>query len=265
MSLISSAASAVSASDSKEPGCELLPSARSSHTPAPSCESTGPASPAMMTCEILPLPACWRTALRLTRSVAASLAKISVRREAVRASRASAAAYGENTPALLASFDPDTSSWKTSQGSLLKEWGQFSGIWPRSGTMQNGTAYLLPPLARHTYGTGFGSSPTHSIPTPTASDHIERRCTSIEALNFETNKSVSLDRFARMWPTVTVHGNYNRKGASKDSGDGLATAVGGCLNPTWVEWLMGFPMQWTELKDWVTPLCRPSRKSSVKP
>lgn len=28
-----------------------------------------------------------------------------------------------------------------------------------------------------------------------------------------------------LWPTPTVHGNYNRKGASKSSGDGLATAV----------------------------------------
>ncbi|MDK2600241.1 hypothetical protein QO179_20065 [Bacillus stercoris] len=25
--------------------------------------------------------------------------------------------------------------------------------------------------------------------------------------------------------------------------------VGGQLNPTWVEWLMGFPTGWTELKD----------------
>jgi len=28
-----------------------------------------------------------------------------------------------------------------------------------------------------------------------------------------------------LWPTPTVHGDYNRKGASKNSGDGLATAV----------------------------------------
>lgn len=31
------------------------------------------------------------------------------------------------------------------------------------------------------------------------------------------------------------------KGASRSSGDGLATQVGGPLNPTWVEWLMGYP------------------------
>jgi hypothetical protein len=49
------------------------------------------------------------------------------------------------------------------------------------------------------------------------------------------------------WPTPTVCGNHNRKGASPTSGDGLATAVskegcsGGPLNPTWVELLMGWP------------------------
>jgi hypothetical protein len=82
------------------------------------------------------------------------------------------------------------------------------------------------------------------------------------------------------WPTPTVCGNYNRKGASATSGDGLATAVlkcatptardwksgkasqathdrnsrplseqiGGSLNPTWVETLMGWCIGWTDLK-----------------
>ena len=77
----------------------------------------------------------------------------------------------------------------------------------------------------------------------------------------------------RMWPTPTVHGNYNRKGASKNSGDGLATAVkmyptptardhkgegfkgqlgteiAGQLNAEFVEWLMGFPRGWTDLTE----------------
>ena len=27
------------------------------------------------------------------------------------------------------------------------------------------------------------------------------------------------------------------------------STIGGKLNPTWVEWLMGFPAGWTDLKD----------------
>ena len=29
--------------------------------------------------------------------------------------------------------------------------------------------------------------------------------------------------------------------------------VSGQLNPTWVEWLMGFPLGWTDLEDSATP------------
>lgn len=37
---------------------------------------------------------------------------------------------------------------------------------------------------------------------------------------------------AQRWPTPTVHGDYNRKGASATSGDGLATAVNTWPTPT---------------------------------
>ena len=54
------------------------------------------------------------------------------------------------------------------------------------------------------------------------------------------------------WATPSVCGNYNRKGASPKSGDGLATQAGGALNPTWVEWLMGWPIGFTDLKPLAT-------------
>jgi hypothetical protein len=34
----------------------------------------------------------------------------------------------------------------------------------------------------------------------------------------------------------------------------------GRLNPTWVEWLMGYPTEWTALEDSATLSCRKSRK-----
>ena len=56
---------------------------------------------------------------------------------------------------------------------------------------------LLPLDLPQTAYVGLTQKPTHHVPTPTASDHIERRSTSTEVLNFETNKSVSLDRWVK--------------------------------------------------------------------
>jgi hypothetical protein len=44
--------------------------------------------------------------------------------------------------------------------------------------------------------------------------------------------------------------------------DPEGTASGGQLNPTWVEWLMGFPPGWTDCEHLATPSFRKSLKSS---
>jgi hypothetical protein len=72
----------------------------------------------------------------------------------------------------------------------------------------------------------------------------------------------NLQTAVKMWATPTVKGDYNRAGLSSKSGDGLATQVGGALNPTWVEWLMGFPAGWTALDASVMPSSRKSPKLS---
>jgi hypothetical protein len=84
--------------------------------------------------------------------------------------------------------------------------------------------------------------------TPDA--HCNRGAQSPErfAASTEAGRLLTLnDQVAHLFPTPTVHGNYNRAGASKNSGNGLATAAGGALNPNWVEWLMGFPLGWTDI------------------
>ena len=42
-----------------------------------------------------------------------------------------------------------------------------------------------------------------------------------------TSSNLGLAASARLWPTPTVCGNYNRKGASATSGGGLATVAHG--------------------------------------
>lgn len=73
----------------------------------------------------------------------------------------------------------------------------------------------------------------------------------------EGNPKRRLDCEIEMLPTPTVNGNYNRNGLSETSGDGLATAImalqteeiGMKLQPRFVEWMMGYPDNYTELTD----------------
>lgn len=44
----------------------------------------------------------------------------------------------------------------------------------------------------------------------------------------------------------------------------LSEQIGGALNPTWVEWLMGFPLGWTALDASATPSSRKLSNSSAK-
>ena len=53
----------------------------------------------------------------------------------------------------------------------------------------------------------------------------------------------------RLWPTPTVNDSKNNGGPSqhKRKTKALNVVAGGKLNPTWVEWLMGYPKGWTDL------------------
>ena len=176
-----------------------------------------------------------------------------------------------------ARFDPASSSWKTAQPCLLGDSDESLVTWPRSGMTAGGQCWELPTLERPTAANDSGLS---GVPTPRMTDWKN----GLQREDFGMN----LPTFAKQWPTPTVCGNYNRKGASATSGDGLATAVlkvatptardwrsgkasqathdknsrplseqiGGSLNPTWVEWLMGWKLGWTDLKPLETAKCR---------
>jgi hypothetical protein len=224
----------------------------------------------------------------LTWFLAASRAKTSALPAKGQESKESDPACGATWRASWARFDHATSSWKTAQPSLLGDSDEFSVTWPRSGMTADGQCWELPTLARTTNASDSGLWPTPLVPNGGRSiRHAEIRGRSA----YSNGKKVQIDLAAavRMWPTPTVCGNYNRKGASATSGDGLPTAVklwatpvrrdyrhpgrsrlertgskagdplpqqvGGALNPMWVEWLMGWPLGWTDLKPSATDRC----------
>ena len=74
-------------------------------------------------------------------------------------------------------------------------------------------------------------------------------------------------REERIWPTPTVNDSKNNGGPSqhKRKTKALNVVVGGKLNPTWVEWLMGYPSGWTDLNHSETVLSHKSPTTSVRP
>ena len=56
-----------------------------------------------------------------------------------------------------------------------------------------------------------------------------------------------LQMAAKMWPTPRANDAEKRGMISDDLRNGLPAQAGGQLNPDWVEWLMGYPIGWTNL------------------
>ena len=169
----------------------------------------------------------------------------------------------------------DSSEMYGQRGQLLKMYQPFDlrglpwsfKISARSGIAVNGIAYPLVPLALLTRGTASGS-----WPTPVKSDHLANDSETLEAWEERAkrckeqgvNLQFALRHAVQKWPTPT----------SRDWKDGSAKScknvpansllgrevharenyqTSGSLNPTWVEWLMGFPAGWTDLSNSGTP------------
>jgi hypothetical protein len=183
----------------------------------------------------------------LTLYLAGFHAKTSAPQEKAQELTENEAGCGEKWHASFTKYVPDLSLWRTHQCSLLGGLEEFSETWPQWGLMRNGECWEQQTLEQTIRGTEFGlsvniSPPPPTWPTPTAHMSKETNAPS------EHNRNTPTLTAQANWATPTVCGNYNRKGASKTSGDGLATQVGGKLNPMWVEWLMGWPLGWTDLK-----------------
>lgn len=97
-------------------------------------------------------------------SAAAFRAKTLALRDSAQALKASGLGSGVRCSASFASYDPDSSSWRTSQHCLIEGLDEFSQTLPASGSMRNGKLYEHPVLGHLTEG-----SASLLLPTPTRS------------------------------------------------------------------------------------------------
>jgi hypothetical protein len=181
----------------------------------------------------------------LTSYLAAFPARTSASQAVAQDLTESAQGCGDIWRGWLAKYDPATSSWKTAQCSFIEDLNESSVTFPRSGMTRDGLLWELPMLERHINETGSGS-----WPTPQASDNRPRATANSTARRIKLGKQVSLEAAVKFWPTPTAH-NAKEGGFPSEHNRNtptLSAQAGGSLNPTWVEWLMGWPLGWTDLK-----------------
>ena len=159
---------------------------------------------------------------------------------------------GQKWLASFVKYDHDSSSWKTHQCSLLGDLDEFSETWPQWGLMRDGECWEQRTLEQTIRGTESGLS-EQTWPTPDANcgqsgtqPNWTPKRKSGHSAQYTINQAVR----DKMFPTPTAHnakeGNYPSE--QNRNTPTLATHAGGKLNPTWVEWLMGWPLGWTDLK-----------------
>ena len=172
-------------------------------------------------------------------------------------SREKKVASGQKWQGLLAKYDPDLHLLKTAQCSLLEDSTQSYPILPKWGLMRDGELWEQTTLGQIIKGIESGLS-QGMWPTPDANmaargtqENWTKTRPSGHQAQYTINQAVRDSM--KMWPTPTA----NEDACGKPSGK-MQKMLGnhpevrnqgtGTLNPTWVEWLMGWPLGWTDLK-----------------
>lgn len=168
--------------------------------------------------------------------------------EMPQASAEAVADYGNNLSGLFAMLTPGGSTWKTAQCSLLEDLEPSSVTWQNSGSMLNGACYLRNPLVPPISGIDAGL-----WPTPCASRISQELSVQKSGDGRTKPNKLGWAVAVRTYPTPCAR-DYRTPGRSRlertgqKNGDNQPQVVGGALNPMWVEWLMGWPLGWTDLK-----------------
>ena len=150
---------------------------------------------------------------------------------------------------LLAKYNPDTLLWKTAQCSLLEDLELSLETWPRWGSMRNGECFRQPMLVQITAEKEYGLSER----IPNNLDFFHTPCTT--GLDGGSNSRKALKKRMEKMPTPLSSDYKGVQRMMDNHQNDLAAVVGGPVNPTFSEWLMGWPLEWTDLKPLETDKC----------
>lgn len=213
-------------------------------------------------------------------------AKTSVQQERVGASRPAAADCGKKWHESSARFCLDSYSWKTHRCLWVEELPWSSVILPRWGMTRNGLVLQHPTSERPISATVSGLWPTPSAtdgqrggvmtdnmtgqsltqmvntpkywPTPCATDHkgAGKSGALRDRLDYAVERGATKSNIYATPQARDFRTGQTSRWEDPDRSRNLNDQIGGQLNPTWVEWLMGFPLGWTDLKPLETAKCQ---------
>jgi hypothetical protein len=154
---------------------------------------------------------------------------------------------GEKWRGSFVKYSPDSHSWKTHQCSLLGDLDEFLETWPQWGLMRDGECWEQQMLAQTIRGTESGLSPngvdSFHTPNTTGLDggSNSRRALRNRQVNWPTPRTAGMCGGTGSWDLL-------KKNTTIEEARAMGAGNGGKLNPMWVEWLMGWPLGWTDLK-----------------
>ena len=189
----------------------------------------------------------------LTWFLAASRARTSLPPVSESESKDPEADFGASSLVSLARYDHDSRSLKTRQTLLFEDSTECLLILPRWGWMHDGECFLLAPLVLHIHGKDCGSWPTPCLPG-----------------NGGSHGKAKLKRKMFPTPRADVRDNCGGQNARKKAKlDG--TYIGRQINPQLQEWLMGWPIDWTDaepletakFQQWLDSHGKPSSPESM--
>tara|TARA_R110000764_G_C10792957_1_gene357853 strand:- start:24 stop:611 length:588 start_codon:yes stop_codon:yes gene_type:complete len=154
---------------------------------------------------------------------------------------------------LLKSYSLNGSLAKMSKALLTNQWASLghSLTWKVLDTNRHIGFYLRLGSERHTGEIGSSFWRTPDTGEGGTSGLLKKGKTHRENGQPIQIRLVDQVNSPHLWPTPTTQDAANNGGKSQYERNSLPlnAAVGGSLNPEWVEWLMGYPIGWTDLKD----------------
>jgi hypothetical protein len=167
--------------------------------------------------------------------------------------------FGLSIGELLEIYDHDSQSWKMSGCLFTGDYAKCLGALRKSGIMRNGRTYEQATWAHRTGGKESGL-----WLTPNCMDALPARSENALRSQYEKNRKgrtehstlreqIAFPKPKQMWPTPQQrdYKGKSQRGADPENRDCLPNAIHGTgqLNPQFVEWMMGYPLNYTDTRD----------------